>query len=38
MRNLWLEQNIKEAVDAARIHHQIYPMEISYEYGVLQVS
>lgn len=38
MRNLWFEQNIKEAVDAPRIHHQLYPMEIAYEYGVLQVK
>jgi gamma-glutamyltranspeptidase/glutathione hydrolase/leukotriene-C4 hydrolase len=25
---------IKEAVDAPRIHHQLIPMEVSYEYGV----
>lgn len=37
MRSLWFGENIKEAVDAPRIHHQLYPMEIMYEYGVLQV-
>lgn len=36
MRNLWFGENLKEAVDASRIHHQLEPMEISYEYGVLQ--
>ncbi|CAB3359782.1 Hypothetical predicted protein [Cloeon dipterum] len=33
LRNLWLNQNIKEAIDAPRIHHQVYPMELKYEYG-----
>lgn len=37
MRTLWLGQDIKEAIDAPRIHHQISPMEVSYEYGILQV-
>ncbi|XP_018319317.1 glutathione hydrolase 1 proenzyme isoform X2 [Agrilus planipennis] len=36
MRTLWFGQNIKEAIDAPRIHHQIYPMKVSYEYGNLQ--
>ena len=27
--------NIKEIIDAPRLHHQLVPNEISYEYGVL---
>ncbi|KRT84674.1 hypothetical protein AMK59_627 [Oryctes borbonicus] len=36
MRILWCNQNIKEAVDAPRFHHQLYPMEVQYEYGTLE--
>lgn len=35
VRHLWLGETIKESVDAPRIHHQLFPMEISYEFGVL---
>ena len=38
MRHLWFGENVKQAVDASRIHHQLFPMEISYEYGILDVS
>lgn len=38
MRILWFGEGIKQAVDASRIHHQIFPMEVAYDYGVLDVS
>lgn len=38
MRILWFGESIKQAVDASRIHHQIFPMEVAYDYGVLDVS
>ncbi|CAL4235913.1 unnamed protein product [Meganyctiphanes norvegica] len=34
LRNLWLGDNIKEAIDARRIHHQLLPMELAYEDGI----
>lgn len=34
----WLGQNIKEAVDAPRIHHQLIPNVVEYEYGIMNVS
>nr|XP_012142275.1 PREDICTED: gamma-glutamyltranspeptidase 1-like isoform X1 [Megachile rotundata] len=33
---IWMGQTVKEAVDAPRIHHQLYPAEVAYEYGVLK--
>lgn len=30
---LWLGDDLKEAIDAPRIHHQLYPMILEYEYG-----
>jgi gamma-glutamyltranspeptidase / glutathione hydrolase / leukotriene-C4 hydrolase len=38
IRNLWFNQTIKEAIDAPRLHHQIYPMELVYEFGILDVN
>ena len=37
VRTLWFGENLKQAVDAPRIHHQLYPMELEYEYGNTQV-
>lgn len=37
IRKLWFDQTIKEAVDEARIHHQITPMHVEYEFGVTEV-
>lgn len=33
IRTMLFGQNIKEAIDAPRFHHQLVPMEIEYEYG-----
>lgn len=37
IRNLWYGQNIKEAIDSSRIHHQLYPMAFIYESAFPQV-
>ena len=37
-RVLWLGENIKEAIDALRIHHQLLPPTISYEIGIEKVG
>lgn len=34
--NLWFNQTIKEAIDASRLHHQLFPMKLEYEYGILK--
>jgi len=31
LRTLWLNETIKEAIDARRVHHQLYPMVLQYE-------
>lgn len=36
LRTLWLNQTIKEAIDAPRFHHQLVPNILQYEFGVLQ--
>ncbi|KAF4527856.1 hypothetical protein B566_EDAN016501, partial [Ephemera danica] len=36
MRNLWFGDNVKQAVDSPRLHHQLFPMKAQYEYGTLQ--
>ncbi|XP_023345665.1 glutathione hydrolase 1 proenzyme isoform X2 [Eurytemora carolleeae] len=33
LRTLYLGQNVKDAIDAPRLHHQLLPMELWYEEG-----
>ena len=33
IRYLWCGHNLKEIIDAPRLHHQLTPNEIEYEYG-----
>lgn len=33
IRNLWMGENIKEAIDSPRFHHQLLPMTLHYEEG-----
>jgi len=36
LRVLYLGQDVKQAVDARRYHHQLFPMNLGYEEGVTQ--
>uniref|UniRef100_A0A1B6FN82 Gamma-glutamyltransferase n=1 Tax=Cuerna arida TaxID=1464854 RepID=A0A1B6FN82_9HEMI len=36
IRNLWLGKNLKEAIDEPRFHHQLLPMNVTYEYGIIK--
>jgi len=31
VRNLWLKKDLKQSIDTRRIHHQLAPMQVSYE-------
>ena len=35
-RLVYMNQSVKDAVDARRLHHQLVPMRINYEDGVTQ--
>ena len=37
-RNQWLGEDIKAAIDAGRLHHQLAPMEVAYEKGFPEVA
>ena len=37
MRSLWFGEDIKTAIDANRLHHQLAPMEVAYEEGTDEV-
>ncbi|XP_018917065.2 glutathione hydrolase 1 proenzyme isoform X2 [Bemisia tabaci] len=34
MRHLWMDLGIKAAIDAPRLHHQLIPMNVTYEEGI----
>ena len=36
-RVLYLGDNVKQAVDARRLHHQLFPMNLNYEDGITTV-
>lgn len=38
VRILWMGADIKQAIDAARFHHQMLPNVFEYEFGMVQVS
>lgn len=37
IRNLWLGEDIKGAIDSPRFHHQLFPMTLNYEKGLPKV-
>ncbi len=37
LRTLWLQEDVKAAVDARRVHHQLMPMRVDYEEGLTKV-
>ncbi len=37
IRNLWVREDIKAAVDDRRLHHQLAPMRVDYEEGLTRV-
>lgn len=37
MRHLWFDETLEEAVSAKRLHHQLFPMRVEFEYGFNEV-
>lgn len=37
MRHLWFNETLEEAVNAKRLHHQLFPMAVQYETGFSEV-
>ena len=35
---LYLGQDVKQSVDARRLHHQLFPMNLNYEDGITTVK
>ena len=38
LRVMYLGQDVKQDIDAPRIHHQLLPMQLEYEYGFIKVK
>ena len=33
LKSLWMNADLKTSIDAARLHHQLYPEYLEFEYG-----
>jgi hypothetical protein len=37
IKNIWLDKNIKDAIDESRVHHQLFPQYAEIELGFSSV-